>query len=368
MKARSIIARVLVVFITLIVSLVIAEAVYSRLEPRDQRWFYYRFLTTVEYDPVLGWKNKANASDLMEGPSFSITVRTNSHGMRYRELDDSPGFKVAVLGDSIAWGWGVEEGERFTDVLEKDLDVKMLNFAAPCYSPVHYYLQMDEVLSHKPDMVLLTFTLRNDFDNVVDRCERELIRQPYAELVDGKLNITGYPVPNYRDHDKRRNWLSNIMFRYALGRASYRVLEAKAPKLFKAIFISKKPPAPPFAGITQFNSGLIFSAPDSPWVKQAADVNKEVLRAIKDKCDAAGVPLVIFAARTRLESNENAYKLLKPQADELGIEMVYSPVNYRDNGMTIGADNHWTPKGHVFAAELVRPTIARYKERDYSLW
>ena len=79
---------------------------------------------------------------------FGLDWRTNSQGMRDREysVEKPPGtFRVALVGDSIGAGWGVNAEERFESILEELWDkragaiagrkVEFINCAVPGHSP-----------------------------------------------------------------------------------------------------------------------------------------------------------------------------------------------------------------------------------------
>ena len=104
-------------------------------------------------------------------------VKINSHGMRGPEvqMDKEEGtFRIALLGDSFAFGWGVPEKDCFARVLERKLQaelpkdgpikkVEVLNFGVPGYST---FQQVAKFESHgikfNPDAVLVYF-IQNDF-------------------------------------------------------------------------------------------------------------------------------------------------------------------------------------------------------------
>ena len=102
-------------------------------------------------------------------------VRTNSCGLRgpQRPVQKPPGvFRIALLGDSYAFGWGVAQDKTFAQVLEDNLNrltgekpkVEIVNFAVPGYSTFQEVTAFKEKgLDYDPDIVLVFFT-HNDFD------------------------------------------------------------------------------------------------------------------------------------------------------------------------------------------------------------
>jgi hypothetical protein len=63
---------------------------------------------------------------------YDVSLTFNSLGLRDRkELSNSTSNDVFVLGDSHTMGWGIKEGERYSDLLEKRLGVPCYNVAIP---------------------------------------------------------------------------------------------------------------------------------------------------------------------------------------------------------------------------------------------
>ena len=66
----------------------------------------------VERDEVLGWRLKRNASmqvDLID--TENVRVQTNTDGVwdhNFATCADNGGIRIAFLGDSFTWGYGVE--------------------------------------------------------------------------------------------------------------------------------------------------------------------------------------------------------------------------------------------------------------------
>lgn len=95
-----------------------------------------------------------------------ITYRINSAGMRdaeYTPAKPEGVLRVAVLGASIAMGWGVPQETAFASLIESDLaqasgggqrQLEVLNFAVNGYSPVCQTIMLERVRAFQPDVVL----------------------------------------------------------------------------------------------------------------------------------------------------------------------------------------------------------------------
>jgi lysophospholipase L1-like esterase len=120
------------------------------------------------FSETLGWRPRRGTSALVEGRRVTI----NARGYRGRELPPSKPAdrtRVVVLGDSIAFGLGVSDGETFADVLDaRDNGIEAGNLAVQGYGPGQELLVLlGEGLGMVPDVVVLAFCLENDFADAV---------------------------------------------------------------------------------------------------------------------------------------------------------------------------------------------------------
>jgi len=124
----------------------------------------------AEPDPLLGWRNRPNASGPYGSEEFTTTVTINAAGQRgpLYPFARRPGTRrMAILGDSQAWGDGVEDSETFAALLDQSMP-EVLNFSCPGYGTDQELLVLDQIAArYRPDTVLVALFVGNDFlDNM----------------------------------------------------------------------------------------------------------------------------------------------------------------------------------------------------------
>ena len=104
-----------------------------------------------------------------------IHYRINANGFRgpaYPQARDAGAFRVAVLGDSLTFGYGVQENESYTALLEAELGrllaprkVEVLNFGVGGYNPYNEVALFEGIAAgYAPDLVLIQFCI-NDLND-----------------------------------------------------------------------------------------------------------------------------------------------------------------------------------------------------------
>ncbi len=106
------------------------------------------------------------------GKTYSARCEINSLGLRDHErsvLDKA--YRIVVLGDSIAFGIGVEVERTFPKIVESRLNeefgdrfpVQVFNLSVPSYNTFQEYLYLRESYStFRPDMILVVYCAQND--------------------------------------------------------------------------------------------------------------------------------------------------------------------------------------------------------------
>ncbi|MCE9613098.1 MAG: SGNH/GDSL hydrolase family protein [Lentisphaerae bacterium] len=181
------------------VTCALAVAVEFALRPFRPGWApVHQDRLLWRHDPLLGWANAPNHTGRLHGPEFSVDVRTNARGLRDRDFPDlpAPGRKrLLVIGDSFAWGMGVDADARFSALLaERHPQWDIINAGCSGYGTDQelLYLRRDG-LALRPDVVLLLFSA-NDFGNNVAPAAYTYFK-PYFDLVDEDLILRQVPVP-----------------------------------------------------------------------------------------------------------------------------------------------------------------------------
>ena len=153
-------------------------------------------------DPQTGWHGIPNVKSRFRTISFDCLVEHDAEGFRKvsdpettnLSRDDRP--EIWVIGDSMTWGWGVNNGETFVDYLAmSDPGHRYRNFSAPGFSTLQESLLIRKLLEHKsaPAQLLLVFCNNDLSENVAYRDQDP--PRPYWEVNGETLHLRNFPAP-----------------------------------------------------------------------------------------------------------------------------------------------------------------------------
>lgn len=141
------------------------------------------------------WPNPPNANVAFATDEFSVRIRTNSLGLREsRELESkrAGALRIAAVGDSFTYGWGVDDTQAYPFRLRGILkgsngaDVDVVNVSKPGDDLVGYLrLLRYHAVPLKPDVVVVGFLPANDCP--VDAPTRRLNDAEIALAVEGHV-------------------------------------------------------------------------------------------------------------------------------------------------------------------------------------
>lgn len=348
MKSRRILINVLLMITSTLFALFISEIGLRvmGLEPlyvspeRDRFW---------KYDPLLGWAHQPGQEGIFETPQFRTAVRINALGLRDREhsYERQNNIKrILVLGDSFAWGYGVEESERFSQVLEEKLDVEVINAGVSGYSTDQELLwYQNEGIKYDTDLVILEFAGNDVGDN-----DRELVNTIYFKpkfvFQDDQLVPTGYPVPETSTQGKITYFLSQrsalayfLVLRYFDFLSLYSQLKAD-PDASKLPAPGKNPETEPF----KLTIALI-----------------DEMRSIAESRNAEFI--IVTNDRWWNASSGQTYEDFISTIESEGFLVldVESMTGFDPEKMLIPDDGHWNQAGHEFAAEKIQALIVEHQ-------
>lgn len=125
---------------------------------------YSMSIKTDSENPLIGHVHKPNSS----GRLMDVMVNINSDGLRDREypIQNSGKNRMIFLGDSLTFGWGVEQEDTFDNVIEQKLNSKhpteIINFGTGNYNTVQELnLFLEKGLKYNPDKVVLFYFIND---------------------------------------------------------------------------------------------------------------------------------------------------------------------------------------------------------------
>ena len=195
-NSRGILINLSLIIISTLFALILSETALRLmgLNPmyvspeRDRFW---------KYDPLLGWAHQPGQEGIFETPQFRTVVRINENGLRDREHSyerQNDIERILVLGDSFAWGYGVEESERFSQRLEDKLRAEVINAGVSGYSTDQELLwYRNEGIKYETDLVIVVLA-GNDVGDNDQLLVNTIYYKPKFVIEEDQLVPIGYPV------------------------------------------------------------------------------------------------------------------------------------------------------------------------------
>jgi lysophospholipase L1-like esterase len=307
---------------------------------RDRFW---------KYDPLLGWAHEPGQEGSFETPQFRTAVNINEKGLRDRlhsyERQNEMG-RILVLGDSFAWGYGVEESERFSQVLEESLDVEVINAAVSGYSTDQELLwYRNEGIKYETDLVILVLA-GNDVGDNDSELVSTIYYKPRFVVEDGQLVLRGTPVP--------KTGAGGRLVYGAIRRSALAFFVAQ--RYFDLIDLYHKqraswspPESPAITGVTDTQSfGLTIALIDE-------------MKAISESRDAKFI--IVATDRWWNGRSKGTYAdfIEALQKEGFAVLDVESLPGFDQKEMLIPDDGHWNRSGHKYVAEQIKGVIEKEK-------
>ncbi len=369
-KLRNGLVNAGLVVMSVVVFFVIAEGYFAVFNPqlspqlnpnRDNEFTFY------QYDETLGWKNMPNAEGMLKMPDSTTHIKINSKGLR----DKSYGYKkpegimrIVVLGDSFTWGYGVEDKERYTEILEDGLleNIQVINMGVTGYgTDQEFHTLKNEGVKYNPDLVIIAFQIGTDISDNTHTVRYTYPKSMFVLDNNNKLTLTNVPVPQKEEWLKREEIENNdnvtlfLSFRGFMAHHSHAyvfiadriVSTPKLLNLFKKIGIADK----------ETRSRRAYGFDHYNW-----NLTRAILTEIDAVAKTNNAKTFIVIVPTREQVNKNFDSELTGALVDLGKENNITVLDclpeFRKNAengeeLYFKNDGHWNANGHRLAAELI---------------
>jgi len=303
-----------------------------------------------KYDALLGWAHQPGQEGIFETPQFQTFVRINQKGLRDREhsygrLNNIK--RILVLGDSFAWGYGVEESKRFSQLLEKSLGVETINAGVSGYSTDQELLWFrNEGIKYDPDLVILVFS-GNDIGHNQQQLVYTIYYKPQFVKEEGQLILKGYPAPRTSPQGRfiyfisQHSAFANLSIQTYFNLLSlYGKLKDNSAKASSSIDKISHPTRNSFeVTIALFDemrniakskdAQFLIVATDRWWNNPSGETYQDFIDTVK----AGGFLVLDVESMPGFDSEE----------------------------MLIPDDSHWSKAGHEFVAEKIKDSIEKHR-------
>jgi len=199
----------LVVIITIIITLLAAEAVIRVISSNSFDW-----RTFLIYDREIGWVGKPFGAGTFKINGRKMTVRLNSLGLRSREPNEEVKDGILLDGDSQTWGLGLKDGETVTDQLEKFTGHNVYNIAQVGYGTDQELLAFLRFKNKYPAQKIILIVCRNDLQESCCKFAYG-VNRPFIEIKDGRIFME--PVPK-SDIWVESQWEKSYLIKFIISR------------------------------------------------------------------------------------------------------------------------------------------------------
>jgi len=324
--------------------LVLAE-VGLRVAMPEWREFYsgrfMRVLPVTNYGEVPTGRPGFDGYFAQNNGDFRARITINKFGLRNNEPIEAADDRIWVVGDSMTFGWGVDQSERYSSVIAKVSGLPTYNVASPGTGVCGYRTLVHRMpRGMKPRAVVIGLILENDiytYDCALKWRTFEQTRNDQDKEEDtGALSLIGAKVV-LTEYSSLYNVLSVTLKRVGWLR-----------ELFTSI-------------------GIIRDINTYASIADGADIPKSIARTTKELVNLraqlpADTPFVVLIAPGRFEllSGDATYQRVRlavaASLAKNGIDSIDPYDAFYQAGLKpthFAHDGHWTALGHDIAGKAV---------------
>lgn len=299
-------------------------------------------------DPVLGWRGKPDVRMRFRRPDFDALVAHGPDGWRVPDPPPppDPSRRVLFLGDSFTWGWGVAQGEVFTDQLQRRVgsSVAVINRGVNAFGTAQEYLLMQRELAATHDDAVAVMFFHNDLTDDVDSSAG---RRPLFELEGTALvprNQPPLPLMNPVERLLKEHSRTFDLVAFELASAKHSAEDGASKSVLREGDDDMDYHTLPGAAVTMRLLAEMH--------RLAADHGAEfVLVYLPQRSEIERLP-------SRYPYIRAVHAMVRDVAAREGIPLVdlspaFNAAAQRGRALVYARDDHWTPAGHELAADVL---------------
>lgn len=355
-------------------------------------------LATRLWPGPLGLLFQPGTEDHWEMHDYSCSERINSLGFRDAEvpLRKTVQVRIAAIGDSFTYGWGVNIEDTWCKRLERNLreqglDVEVLNLGRPAAGPEQYasIAQTVATVLH-PDLIIVGCLAGDDLNQVGPSTD---YKAPIREVFPNFTHLVRY-------------WRHRRQFGSAPAPVARTAEECRKINIDTAKSLVDQMPPEQRARFDQIEPSIrevFFAGKLNPWLlnhstgspdyfmptsgRDSMDYQihytSKAFRRLKKVSRRVGIPIIVYSIPEGFYVNEEAHKnvqrigfnvvpemLVNTAADDavraacerVGLEFRCVTAGFREHAQETGLyfelDRHFTAAGNALYADLIAPMVA----------
>lgn len=254
-RARTVASTIIVQCVIAVVTLAGCEAILRAINFSYVRNYTWDMLVTG-FDPELGWapvpravktifgrrdqtiRNNVGIPGIDFGPDWrALNLRNNSIGLRDIEFERGSRPTILFLGDSMVWGYNVQEDERFTDLLREEMKgFNIVNAGVSGYGTDQEYLFLKRIWDRiRPDVVVLVFCVETDREDNSTNLRYNSYKPYLVQTETGAWQFRGEPTPPPRNYYFVSNWFARNLALARLAASVYFEVRAQVDGRYRKV-------------------------------------------------------------------------------------------------------------------------------------
>lgn len=325
-----------------------AEGVLRIAMPHWQEFYSGRFMRVIQvpgYGLVTTGRPGFDGYFSQNNGDFRVRLQINDFGYRNPDPVGKADSRVWFVGDSMGFGWGVEQNEMYSSVAGALLDVPTYNVASPGTNVCGYQALLARTLKQaRPRAVIVGLILENDIADYNCRADAAKGR---GDVVQPEADIQFTSVKGLKIFLTQNSALYNFF----------------AVSLKRVAFINRA-----LISVGLINKGHTYKpANTKAGFDRVIDRTAEELANVMAQLPA-NVPFAVLIAPSRFEIRDGDPAFQKVRQSMVralgarGIAVIDPIKEFLDAGFQpthFVHDGHWSVLGHRIAAQAAADWLAR---------